>query len=157
MKKHFAATAYIVSKINGECKVLLHKHKKLGIWIGIGGHIEENENPVQSLLREVKEETNLEISLINDEGKLLKTSQVEELLAPVAILEERIPHYRRENAHFHIDLIYFAFCKNPEKIQMSEKYGWFSPSDLKGKQLEKEVSYLSRKILRLLTDHHKVW
>lgn len=149
MKKHFTATVYIISKIDGEYKVLLHKHRKLNIWIAIGGHIEENENPVQALLREAKEETNLEISLINDEGKLLKTNQVEELSAPVTILEEKIPHYKDEPAHFHIDLIYFASCKNPEDIKMEEQYGWFSRSDLKRKQFDKEVGYLSIKILGL--------
>lgn len=156
MKKHFTTTAYIASKIDGEYKVLLHKHKKLNIWIAIGGHIEENENPIQALLREVKEETNLEINLIKNEGELLKTNQVEELSAPVTILEEKIPLYKDEPAHFHIDLIYFATCKNPKNIKIQEKYGWFSSSDLKRKQFDKEVSYLSRKILRLLTYHPKV-
>ncbi|HBQ50415.1 hypothetical protein A3B42_02065 [Candidatus Daviesbacteria bacterium RIFCSPLOWO2_01_FULL_38_10] len=56
MIKHFAATAYIVSKIDGEVKVLLHKHKKLGIWIGVGGHVEKEENPKQAVIREAKEE-----------------------------------------------------------------------------------------------------
>ena len=44
MKKHFTATVYIVSKIDEEYKVLLHYHKKLLIWIAIGGHIEKDEN-----------------------------------------------------------------------------------------------------------------
>lgn len=88
MKKHFSATVYITSKIDGEYKVLLHKHKKLGIWVAIGGHIEEHENPVQALLRETKEETNLEISLIK-------------MPAPVAILEEKVPQYKDEPSHIH--------------------------------------------------------
>jgi len=28
MKKHFTVTAYIAAKVEGEYKVLLHKHKK---------------------------------------------------------------------------------------------------------------------------------
>src|SRR3989304_10001862 len=110
MKKHFTATAYIAARIDGEYKVLLHKHKKHGFWLGIGGHIEKDENPVEAVLREVKEETNLGISLIKE--KLLKIEDVEELVCPVAILQERLSPYKNEPAHYHIDFIYFAICKN---------------------------------------------
>lgn len=44
--------------------LLLHRIKKEndlneGMWIGIGGHFEENESPEECALREVKEETGL--------------------------------------------------------------------------------------------------
>ena len=44
--------------------LLLHRTKKEndlneGLWIGIGGHFEENESPEECALREVKEETGL--------------------------------------------------------------------------------------------------
>lgn len=145
LKKHFTATAYIAAKIDGVYRVLLHKHKKHGFWLGIGGHIEENENPIEALLREVKEETDLEITLFKD--RLLKTEDVEELAPPEAILEEKLASYKNEPAHFHIDLIYFAICKNPQKIKMKEEFGWFSKKDLPKVSLEKEVSYLIEKLL----------
>lgn len=144
MIKHFTATAYIVSKIDGEYKILLHKHKKHRIWIGIGGHIEKDENPVEALIREVKEETNLQISLIKN--NLLKIEDVEELICPAAILQEKLPAYKDEPAHYHIDLIYFAVCKNPKKIKMAEQFGWFSKKDFKKANLEKEVYFLARKL-----------
>ncbi|MCL4365845.1 NUDIX domain-containing protein, partial [Patescibacteria group bacterium] len=102
MKKHFTATAYIAAKINKEYKVLLHKHKKHGFWLGIGGHIEKDENPVEAVLREVKEEANLEIVLLTD--KLLKIEDVKELVCPAAILEEQLSAIKNEPAHKHIDL-----------------------------------------------------
>ena len=139
MLKHFTATGYIVSKVNNEYQVLLHKHKKLNIWIGIGGHVEENENPVETVLREIREETNLTVKLLKKDGKLVKTADVTQLPTPEAIIEERIPKYKDVPAHFHIDHIYFAFCKNPKEIKMSENYGWFSYDDLRKSNLEKEV------------------
>ena len=44
--------------------LMLYRNKKnndlnKGKWLGIGGHIEENETPEAALLREVKEETGL--------------------------------------------------------------------------------------------------
>ena len=46
------------------CYLMLHRIKKKkdineGKWIGVGGHIEENESPDECILREVKEETGL--------------------------------------------------------------------------------------------------
>lgn len=46
--------------------LMLHRTKKEndvneGKWIGVGGHFEENESPDECLVREVKEETGLEL------------------------------------------------------------------------------------------------
>lgn len=149
MLKHFTATAYIVSKIDGEYRVLLHKHKKHGLWIGIGGHIEKDENPVQALIREVKEETNLDILLLN-EDKLIKVKNVKQLPVPDVILEEKLSAYKNEPSHYHIDLIYFAFCKNPQKIKMNEEFAWFSKKDLKKIKIRKEVAYLCYELFKSL-------
>lgn len=47
--------------------LMLHRVKKENDinkdkWIGVGGHFEENETPEECLLREVKEETGLELT-----------------------------------------------------------------------------------------------
>lgn len=49
-----------------DCYLMLLRNKKQndmneGKWLGIGGHVEENETPDQALIREVKEETNLDV------------------------------------------------------------------------------------------------
>jgi len=146
MKKHFTATAYVVSKIDGEYKVLLHKHKKLGIWIAIGGHIERNENPIEALVREVREETNLDIQLKIGK-KLLKTKTINELIPPVALVEEDVPRYQGKPFHIHMDMVYFTFCKNPKKMKMDEDFSWFSISELKSAKLNTEVLKFSIKAL----------
>lgn len=43
-------------------KVLLVKHKKLGIWLNPGGHIEEGELPHQAAEREYFEETGVTVA-----------------------------------------------------------------------------------------------
>lgn len=55
--------------------LLLFRNKKKndineGKWIGIGGHIEKGESPDETLIREVKEETNLNILSYEYRGKL---------------------------------------------------------------------------------------
>ena len=39
-----------------------------GKWVGVGGHIEENESPDEALLREVKEETGLTLTSYRFKG-----------------------------------------------------------------------------------------
>ncbi|MCB9813323.1 MAG: NUDIX domain-containing protein [Pseudomonadales bacterium] len=46
-------------------KVLLVKHKKLGIWLNPGGHINEGELPHQAAQREFYEETGVEVRAID--------------------------------------------------------------------------------------------
>lgn len=147
MEKHFTASVYIVAKINGVKKVLLHKHKKLNIWIPVGGHIEYGETQIDALIREVKEETNLDLILLTPKRKLLKTSFITELPAPITILEENIPQYRNVKAHKHLDCIYVGKTKNPKKIKMKEKFGWFTLKGLNKLNIGKEVRYLSKKAL----------
>jgi 8-oxo-dGTP pyrophosphatase MutT (NUDIX family) len=52
---HVTASAMVV----GAQGVLLHKHKRLGLWIQPGGHIEPGEEPADAALREATEETGL--------------------------------------------------------------------------------------------------
>ena len=59
-KRHFTASAYVVN----DQKVLLHYHKKVRLVLPPGGHIEPNETPAESAIREVKEETGLKVKII---------------------------------------------------------------------------------------------
>lgn len=52
--KHFTATALLR---NQKGEFLLHKHRKLGCWLPPGGHLEDNEEPQDAVMREVREET----------------------------------------------------------------------------------------------------
>ncbi len=65
--------AYI--KKDNSFLMLFRNKKKLDInkgkWIGIGGHIEEGETKEQALLREIKEETGLDVIHYEYRGELL--------------------------------------------------------------------------------------
>lgn len=52
---HVTASAIVIS----ERGVLLHRHKRLGLWLQPGGHVEGDEDPRSAALREVAEETGL--------------------------------------------------------------------------------------------------
>jgi len=55
----------------GQRGVVLLEHKRLGIWLQPGGHIDQDETPWDAALRESSEETGLDVSFagpIDDDG-----------------------------------------------------------------------------------------
>ncbi len=54
---HVTASAIVV----GARGVVLHLHKRLGLWLQPGGHIDAGESPAEGALREAVEETGLAV------------------------------------------------------------------------------------------------
>lgn len=46
-------------------KLLLIFHKKMQTWLPVGGHVEQNESFDDALLREIKEEVNLNVEILD--------------------------------------------------------------------------------------------
>lgn len=88
-------------------KILLLKHKKLGIWLYPGGHVDEGETPVQTAVREAKEETGYKIKILGNPklGKL-DENVASEQPNPLITLYEHVPYKTEE--HMHFDLVYIA-------------------------------------------------
>lgn len=67
-------THYTVCYIEKDDEVLmLYRNKKKndinkGKWLGVGGHIEEGESPYECVVREIKEETGLEVKKVSARG-----------------------------------------------------------------------------------------
>jgi len=84
--------------------VILHQHRRLGIWLPPGGHIEVGELPDDAAMREVMEETGIGIELVGERGLARDyPGQPRQLMRPEGIQLELIGP-----GHEHIDLIYFA-------------------------------------------------
>lgn len=56
---HVTASAIVVSELYGFERIVLHKHKRLGLWLQPGGHIDTGERPEDAAVREAREETGL--------------------------------------------------------------------------------------------------
>ena len=121
--RHFTATGFVVH----EDHVALHWHPKVKAWLPPGGHIEENEDPVQAVLREIREESGLiaEVVPILPIIDLVYPSQV---VAPFTIMIEDIDD-PVQGFHKHIDLIYFCrLIGSPEPL--NDGWLWVSRQDL---------------------------
>ncbi|HVV38722.1 MAG TPA: NUDIX domain-containing protein [Candidatus Paceibacterota bacterium] len=109
-KIDFTTSVYIVC----EGKVLLHKHKKLGIWLPPGGHIELDEDPTIAAVREAKEESGFDITLVgNPTLDVSLQDDSKDLTPPMFINRHHI-----NDTHEHVDFIYFGLVVggdlNPE-------------------------------------------
>ena len=113
--RHFTATGFVVY----EDATLLHWHPKVKMWLPPGGHIEENEDPVQAVLREVEEETGVQVEVVPT-GTPIDLEYPEQVHAPFTIEIEDIDD-PVQGWHQHIDMIYF--CK-PVGIPAGVNEGW---------------------------------
>jgi len=105
---HFTASAFVLSPDRSEL-VLIH-HKKLGIWVQPGGHIDaEDVNLEQTARREVEEEVGLPALVPFGEGGALFDVDIHE-----------IPARKSDPAHEHFDAR-FAFVASTKTLVRSEE------------------------------------
>ena len=129
--RHFTVAVFVV----WEGKVLLHRHRKLGMWLPPGGHIEENELPDEAAVREVLEETGLGVRLVGERREDI--ADPVQLYRPAGVQLENIGP-----GHQHIDLIYFARPSGSTRIRddfSEDKVGWYGPEDWDEMRLNDEV------------------
>ena len=147
--RHFTSTTFVVF----DGRTLLHFHKSLKMWLPPGGHIERDELPHECAVREVREETGLDVVLAEDSGRVnggITKVGVTELPSPRYILLEDInPH------HQHIDLIWFARARTGELSPgMGEctRIRWFDLGDIdSSSELTEDIRVLAREALKELS------
>ena len=127
-KLDFTASALIVH----DGRVLLRMHEKFHAWMDIGGHIELGEDPIEALLREVQEESGLEVEILFGEKKIFDS---ENRSIPTPQFMNR--HQAGAN-HEHVDMIYVVKAKTldikPHQAESATEFKWFSFEDLQDPQ-----------------------
>lgn len=95
-------------------KLLLIKHKKLGLWLPVGGHIDKNEVPDDALVREFREEVGLEIRILNRNDLPAEGNVKRQLAEPFHVNVHNV------GDHDHCCLFYLCEIINPDKIQINK-------------------------------------
>lgn len=62
MERQYCASSYVIDF--DEAKTLLVYNKKLNKWLQPGGHIDGLETPIEACVREVKEETGIDVCIV---------------------------------------------------------------------------------------------
>jgi 8-oxo-dGTP pyrophosphatase MutT (NUDIX family) len=102
---HITASCFIVDSDN--TRLLLHRHRRLGKWLQMGGHCEGVEAPAVAALREGTEESGLaDLQLLANR------------IFDIDVHE--IPAAKGEPNHYHFDLRYVAHTSTPDAITMLE-------------------------------------
>lgn len=130
-ERHFTVSVYIFST-EEEPRVLLVFHKKFHKWLQPGGHIEAFENPLEAAVREVYEETGLDIEPYLEAARDL-SEEVLELQVPATLQQMPIPAHGDDPAHYHLDLGYVVRVPHrmPTPLEgESDIVNWFTVHQL---------------------------
>lgn len=131
--RDWCATTFVVW--NGG--VLLHRHKRLGLWLPCGGHVEPNELPDDAAVRETLEESGVAITLVGE--------RTVDAQGPIALVRPRgIQLESIAPGHEHVDLIYFGVPAAPYDglIPLAvddPSLGWYGDEALRSMDLTPEV------------------
>ena len=129
MAKNCIVASAVVFNKRG--KILLIKHKKFDTWIYPGGHVEDNEHPDKSVVREVFEETGIKIKIIDAlKGAHISDKHAKRIAQPTAIMLENAKY--KTGLHRHFDLIYLAepVGESARPNKESHDVGWFNRQEI---------------------------
>ena len=139
----FVVNVYVVYKN----RTLLRMHDKHHKWFPVGGHVELNETPEETAIREVKEEVGLDVVLWDGNKEKIKHNfspdEYQELIPPIFMNIHRI-----SEAHRHLSLAYFAKSQSdvivePDTHERSGGCLWLTQEEL-----------LARNDIDLATKHY---
>ena len=141
LEGHVTASAWVVSVDGGS--VLLTHHRKLGIWLQLGGHTDGQSETGAAALREAREESGL---------RSLWLSEVGGAAEPLDVDIHEIPARPGEPAHLHYDIRYLLRADGAEEPIVSEEstdVRWVEISDVESYSTEASVVRMLRKAERL--------
>lgn len=137
---HVTGSAFVACRATGH--VLLHRHRRLGKWLQMGGHDEGARDAAATALREAREESGL--------------SDLAFLSAEILDLDvHEIPPARGEPAHLHHDVRYALVTARPEEIRRdeaeSDDLAWLSLDEAEARMAEPGASRALGRLRLLLT------
>lgn len=139
---HFTASGIVMA--NGH--ILLVNHKRIGAWVPPGGHIEPGEMPEETVVREILEETGVEVEVVSE--AMPETGDADAFFLSRPLYVQAVLAIEKGERLYHVDLSYLcspkitsgagempALCHSPE-VKESR---WFKLSELDSVPLAKNV------------------
>jgi 8-oxo-dGTP pyrophosphatase MutT (NUDIX family) len=159
VRREPVGTVYVIDPNTKE--FLLMFHRKLGKWLPPGGHQEGKENTTQTALREAKEELDIDLHLmeingkLNEDGEHFRRVPSDPESCTFCTIEEIIQPIGAQDPHIHVDSIYVGTItskKQPAKRDKGEVTAtdWFSLSQIEQLNTFDNVPVICRAILQAI-------
>lgn len=130
---HVTASAWVIDPA-GE-KALLTLHRKIGLWLQLGGHTEGDADLMAVAMREVKEESGL--------------SDLKPVIPGIFDLDvHRIPDIGQDPSHYHFDFRFFLQLQHDQPLIISEEsidLAWYTPKEILTLNTDASVQRLCQK------------
>lgn len=137
------ASAFVVRTDTNEPQLLLHMHKKLGVLLQPGGHIELHETPWQAITHELMEETGYGLTQLKVLQPKLRISHIDKAVLHPQPIVHNTHNFDADGEHKHIDISY-AFITNSLPINQpgegeSSMLRWVTLDDLRSLRSPEEI------------------
>ena len=138
MNREFCASLFVVDPISK--KILLCHHKTFNRWVQPGGHIESNELPEETALRETYEETGYRVKLIGE-----RFPREDDFIRPLGIQRNR-----GKNGSLHVDITYFGIPLSQDNViedDELDRCAWFTMEELSDLEIFPDIKITYQYIL----------
>ncbi len=101
---HFTASGLVIEQGH----ILLVNHKRIGAWVPPGGHIEPDELPEETVVREILEETGVSVAVISKQWAPNDDPDAFFLLQPLFM--QAVLAVEKGERFYHVDIVYLCRC-----------------------------------------------
>jgi len=139
MNREFCASAFVVNP--ADKKILLCHHRGFNRWVQPGGHIEHNELPEETAMRETYEETGVRIKLLGE-----RFPREDDFIRPLGIQRNR-----GKDGSLHVDITYVGIPLSQDNVigdDEIDRCAWFDREELEDIEVFPDIKITYEYILR---------
>jgi 8-oxo-dGTP pyrophosphatase MutT (NUDIX family) len=129
------ASAFIIRLDFKEPKLMLHIHKKLGVYMQFGGHIELHETPWQTVIHELEEESGYTIDQLKILQPKIRLKDFKDAKVHPMPIYYQTHLFPTDFEHYHTDAAFAFITKEQPKMKVaageSENIQLFTAEELR--------------------------